>query len=221
MSVVAEPVYRSKSQTKFVFFVIFSLVTVFVGYMKNRGFFDASSPVAQHYEPALRYLLIHGLFGALAMLVGILQLSNRLRARYLAVHRVLGYVYVVSVFVAAPLAIPVALKIDSLSLVAASAVQAFGWMTATAIALYCVRNGNIVQHRRWMIRGFFFAMVFTVARLVIPIPPIMELGDAGIEMVVWSTIALAAFLPNILLDWRAIVMRPRVKQTMATALEHV
>jgi len=220
MSAVVAPVHRQRSQAKLVFFLIFAVLTVFVTYMKNRGFFEPSSPTAQHYAPALGYLLVHGFFGALAMLLGVFQLSNRLRARYLKVHRALGYVYVVSVFIAAPFAMPVAIKIDSLSLVAASAVQAFGWMATTAIALYCVRNGNIVQHRRWMIRSYCFAIVFTVARLLIPIPPIMKLGVPGIEMVVWSTIALAAFLPSILLDWRAIVSRPATKQTMAEALKH-
>jgi hypothetical protein len=62
-------------------------------------------------------------------------------------------------------------------------------------------------------------MVFTVARLIIPIPPIFALGETGIEMVVWSTIVLAAFVPSILLDWRAIIARPKTKQTMAMALE--
>lgn len=213
-------VHRPKSQTKLTFFVLFGLVTLFVTYMKNQGFFDPASDTAKHYEPALRFLLIHGFFGALALLLGVFQLSNRLRARFLGAHRILGYVYVVSVFVAAPFAIPVAMKIDSASLVAASAVQSFGWIMTTAIALYCVRNGNIVQHRRWMIRSYFFAMVFTVARLIIPIPPVFALGDTGVEIVVWSTIALAAFLPTILLDWRAIVTRPRTKQTMATALDN-
>jgi uncharacterized membrane protein len=212
-------VYRPKSQAKLVFFAVFGALTVFVTYMKNRGFFDPASETAQHYAPALGYLLVHGFFGVLAMLLGAFQLSNRLRARYLKLHRVLGYVYVVGVFIAAPFAIPVAMKIDSLSLVAASAVQAFGWMVSTAIALYCVRNGNIVLHRRWMIQSYFFAMVFTVARVIIPIPPIMSLGVTGVEVVVWSTIALAAFLPAILLDWRSIVTRPAVRQTMATALE--
>ena len=63
-------------------------------------------------------------------------------------------------------------------------------------------------------------MVFTVARVIIPTPPVFALGDTGIEVVVWSTIALAAFLTTILLDWRAIVTRPTTKQTMATALDN-
>jgi hypothetical protein len=74
-----------------------------------------------------------------------------------------------------------------------------------------VRRGNIMQHRRWMMRSYPFAIVFTVARLIIPIPPILKMGLPGIEMVVWTTIALAGFLPNIFLDWRAIVGGPASK----------
>ena len=70
-----------------------------------------------------------------------------------------------------------------------------------------------------MIRSYFFAMIFTVARVLIPIPPILALGETGIEIVVWSSIVVAAFLPTILLDWHTIVARPKIKQTMATALE--
>jgi uncharacterized membrane protein len=216
---VGAVVGRPKSQSKLIFFVVFGLATIFVTYMKNPGFFDPSSPTAQHYKPALQFLLIHGFFGALALVLGVFQLSNRLRARYLGLHRVLGYVYAASAFIAAPFAVLVAIKIDSLSLAAATTVQSVGWVVTVAIALYCVCNGNIVQHRRWMIRSYFFAMIFTVARLLIPIPPIMALGETGIEIVVWSTIVAAAFLPTIMLDWRTIVARPKTKQTMATALE--
>jgi uncharacterized membrane protein len=215
---VGELARRPKSQAKLTFFVLFALVTVFVTYMKNRGFFDPNSPTAQHYHPALGFLLIHGFFGAIALVLGAFQLSNRLRARYLGVHRALGYVYVGCVFIAAPFAIPLSMKINTPSLTAASAVQAFAWIVTTAIALYCVRNGNIVQHRRWMIRSYCVAIVFTIARLIIPIPPILAMGDTGVEIVVWSTVALMIFLPNIFLDWRAIAVRPNVKQSMATAL---
>jgi uncharacterized membrane protein len=215
MSTAVTPVRRPRSQAKLVFFVIFGLLTVFVTYMKNAHVFDPSSEIAQHFAPVKWYLIPHAFFGALAMLLGAFQFSNRLRARYLKVHRMLGYVYVTSVFIAAPLGFPIAQKNGSLSLAAASATQALGWMATTAIALYCIRHGNIVQHRRWMMRSYPFAMVFTVARLIIPIPPIFKLGLPGIEMVVWSTIALAAFLPTVFLDWRAIMARPAAKAVAA------
>ncbi len=183
-------------------FLLFFAATIFVTYMKNREILDPGSQIAHHFAPAKWYLAAHAVFAGLALILGAFQFSNRLRAHYLQVHRVLGYVYVVSVFLAGPFAIPVAMRIGTLSLVAASSVQSFGWIVCTAIALACVRRGNIAQHRRWMVRGYPFAMVFTVARLIIPIPPILRLGSTGVEMVVWTTIAMAAFLPSIFLEWR-------------------
>ncbi len=216
MATAVAPARSSRSQTKLVFFVLFGLLTVSVTYLKNAHVFDPTSEIAHHFAPVKWYLLAHAFFGGLAMLLGAFQFSNRLRARYLRIHRMLGYVYVVSVFISGPFAIPVARRIDSLSLTAASAMQSFGWMVTTAIALYCVRNGNIAQHRRWMIRSYPFAMVFTVARVIIPIPPILRMGFTGVEMVVWSTIALAAFLPTIFLDWQAIRSRANAKRAAAT-----
>ena len=210
MATVVAPAVRSRSQSKLVLFLIFSLLTVFVTYMKNARVFDPTSEVAQHFAPIRWYLLPHAFFGVLAMMLGVFQFSDRLRARYLKTHRTLGYVYVVSVFIAAPLAVPMTVRLGP-SLVAASSVQSFGWMLTTAIALYCVRHRNVAQHRRWMIRSYPFAMVFTVTRMIIPIPAVHRLGVAGIETVVWTVIALAAILPNILLDWSAITARPVVK----------
>jgi uncharacterized membrane protein len=214
MATVVASLRRSRSQSKLVFFVIFGLLTAFVTYMKNSHVFDPTSEIAQHFAPVKWYVIPHAFFGALAMLVAVFQFSNRLRARYLQTHRVLGYIYVGSVFIAAPLAIPMTVRYGP-SLIAASSMQSLGWMLTTAIALFCVRQGNVVQHRRWMIRSYPFAMVFTVSRLIIPIPAVFRLGVVGIETVVWTVIALAAILPNVLLEWNAITARPMVKAVAA------
>jgi len=214
MATVVAPLGRKRSYTKLAFFIVFGMLTLFVTYMKNRQIFDPTSEITQHFAPVKSYLLPHAFFGVLAMLLGVFQFSNRLRARYLKTHRALGYIYVVSVFVAGPLGVPITMRFGP-SLVAASSVQSFGWMLTTAIALYCVRHGNVTQHRRWMIRSYPFAMVFTVTRMIIPIPAVLRLGVAGIETVVWTVIALAAILPNIFLDWRAITAHPVPKAVAA------
>ena len=215
MSTAVAPAVSSRSNAKLISFVLFFAVTIFVVYMKNRQILDPNSPIAHHFAPAKWYLAAHGVFGALALVLGAFQFSNRLRARYLKVHRTLGYIYVTSVFLAGPFAVPIAMRIGTPSLVAATVVQSFGWIVCTAVALYCVRSGNIAQHRRWMMRGYPFAMVFTVARVIIPIPPVLRMGEAGVEIVVWSTIAMAAFLPTIVLDWRAVFPRTAAKAAPA------
>jgi len=123
---------------------------------------------------------------------------------------------VISVFISAPFAVAVAMKVSPLAIVAPNVMQSFAWIVTTAIALYCVRSGNIVQHRRWMLRSYPFAMVFTVVRAIRPLPPVARLGDTGREMVLWFAIALAAFLPNIFLEWRTIFPR-RAVRAAATA----
>jgi uncharacterized membrane protein len=199
---------RPRSQAKLVFFVVFFIVTIFVTYMKNAQIFQPTSEIARHFAPGTLFLIPHAFFAAIALIMGAFQFSNRLRTRYLRLHRVLGYVYVVCVAIGAPMSIPLAIRVATPSLVAASSVQTFGWMLCTGIAVYCIRHKNVQQHRRWMIRGYPFAMIFTVARVIIPIPPVLNSGITGIEVVVWILIVLAAFLPSVFLEWRSIVPRP-------------
>ncbi len=206
---------RVGSRAKLIFFVVFFAVTAFVTYMKNAHIFDPTSEIARHFAPGTVFLIPHAIFAGMAMIMGAFQFSNRLRARYLRVHRVMGYIYVVCVVIGAPIAIPLAARVGTPSLAAASAVQSFGWILCTGIALYCIRHGNVQQHRRWMIRGYPFAMVFTVARIIIPIPFVLRTGNIGIEIVVWTAIALAAFLPSVFLDWKAIVPRPAAAKAKA------
>jgi uncharacterized membrane protein len=196
---------RTRSQAKLLFFLIFFAATAFVTYMKNAHILQHDSEIARHFAPGMMFLIPHAIFAGMALIMGAFQFSNWLRARYLQVHRRLGYAYVICVAIGAPVAIPLAMKTATPSLVAGSAVQAFGWMLCTGIALYCIRNRNIQQHRRWMIRGYPFAMIFTVARLIISIPAVRNHGFVGVEIVVWTLIALAAFLPSVVLDWRSIV----------------
>jgi uncharacterized membrane protein len=159
------------------------------------------------------YVLVHGFFGAIAMAVAAFQFSNRMRARYPGVHRVLGYAYLTSVVIAAPLAVMVALKLSrSPSQFVANIVNSSGWVVTTAIALYCIRTDNIVQHRRWMIRSYPWAMTFTFNRFVHVFLPSTRAGHPGFEATLWLSSALAAFLPTIFLEWRAIFPIKGVKR---------
>ena len=80
-------------------------------------------------------MLAHGVPGALALVLGVLQFSTRLRQRHLQLHRVLGRIYVGSVVVSAPVAIAVAIALPIPTLLMASSIQALGWLIATGTAI--------------------------------------------------------------------------------------
>ena len=102
------------------------------------------------------------------------------------------------------------------TLLAASTIQAAGWIVATGTALYCVRTGRIQQHREWMMRGYPFAMVFVVVRVITAIPAVNRMGVLGVEVTVWSVIATACFLPSFVIAWQALAKsKPAVKVRVA------
>lgn len=211
------PAINLRSQAKTAFFLALFAATIFAAYEKNSRIFDPTSPIAQHYAPAKWFLPIHALFGTLAIAVAAFQFSNRLRARYLRLHRVLGYVYLTSVFIAAPFAILVSLKVSrTFTVVAANSMLSFAWVMTTAIAWYCICKGNVMQHRRWMIRSYSFAMVFTVTRTIQVFVPFTRGGHPGFEALLWSSCLLAAILPNVFIEWSAIF--PRKATRPATAV---
>jgi uncharacterized membrane protein YozB (DUF420 family) len=216
-SAASRAVAPSRSPKKIVFAAAFVLMTLFVVLAKNNRIMDPTSPIAQHFAPAKAFLIPHAIFAGLALVLGIFQFSNRLRARYIRVHRTFGYVYAVAAVIGGPTGILVALKLGPPELFLAAFVQTFGWLFTLGIALYCVRNGNIAEHRRWMIRSYPFAAVFSVARLFVPLGIKIWGEPTGIIAVVWTTIALAGFLPSVYLEWSKIKVRKSTNQPFAIA----
>src|SRR5262252_1322581 len=214
MATATAPAVTSRSHARFAFFVVFYALTFLAVYDKDARVFDSTSPLAQHFAPVKWYVLVHGFFAAIAMAVAAFQFSNRLRARYLPVHRALGYTYVTCVFIASPFAVLISRKLAlSTAEFAMNGTHTFGWATTTLIALYCIRTGNIVQHRRWMIRSYPWAMTFTFNRIFNVLLPSTRIGHPGFEAKLWLSAVLAAFLPNILLEWRAIFPVKGIKGT--------
>ncbi|HEX8068499.1 MAG TPA: DUF2306 domain-containing protein [Pyrinomonadaceae bacterium] len=202
------------TSAKRVFFAVFGLLTLFVFYLYETPFLDARAPVWRHVEPVKWLLLPHGVAGALALLLAPFQFSARLRKRSMKLHRVLGRLYAAGVVVSAPLAIPVAIILGPPSLVMAATIQSCGWLLTTAVAIYCVRRGDIRQHQEWMIRSYPFAMIFVLARAILAVPAVKAFGEVGFVSVVWSLIAAACFVPSLVISWRALFGRGPVKQNL-------
>lgn len=205
---------RRYFQAKYALFVVYGLLMIVVWMTRDHLLLVPNSPLRQRYAPVALLVLLHGFPAAIALFLGILQFSSRLRQRHLQVHRWMGRIYVGCVAIGAPVAIVVAVKLPLPTLTLAAVIQAFGWMATTATALYCVRTGRIQQHREWMIRSYPFAMVFVVVRAIVAIPPVARMGVLGLTASVWGSIAVACFLPSFVIDWQKLAAARRAPKAI-------
>ncbi|HYE24303.1 MAG TPA: DUF2306 domain-containing protein [Clostridia bacterium] len=207
--------YFSAKSTMFAVLGVMLLVTIFT---RDLALLDPDSPLRQRYAAIPGWMLMHGIFGAIALFAAPFQFSNRLRQRHLKLHRITGRVYVACVAISAPTSVVVAAKLGPPELFMAAVSQSLGWIVTTATAVYCIRMGNIQQHREWMIRSYPFAAVFLVVRAILPIPPIAALGVLGLIEVVWTSIVAAAFLPSFFLAWRGLLADRRKAKVKAVGV---
>jgi uncharacterized membrane protein len=159
----------------------------------------------------IRWLIIpHVIGGITALLSGPLQFSSRLRRRNPKVHRVLGRAYVLSVFIAAPLAIVLSNQRHVphiIHFVVANTVQAGTWILVTAAAFLTARNRHFQQHREWMVRSYAVTFTFVGTRVLQPIPAWNRHSEAGFAMEIIVITFMAILIPDIAFHWRELTSR--------------
>ncbi len=96
---------QQRSLAKYAVFVGLGIMALFVLWNNERFVLDPQAPEWEHYGPIRWQLIPHGLGGTLALVLGALQFSTRLRRRYLHLHRRIGKFYIGATFITAPVAI--------------------------------------------------------------------------------------------------------------------
>jgi hypothetical protein len=218
MATAASPsaVQKSSFQIRYIWWLAFVFMSLFVLFTREMTLLDAHSFLRQRYAPIPLLMLLHGIPGAVALIIGPFQFSTRLRQKFRKLHRVSGRIYAGCALISAPIAVLVALALPTPTLLSASTIQAGGWLLTTGIAIYCILTGRTQQHREWMMRSYPFAAVFIVARAVTAIPAIDRMGVEGLENTVWCTVALAGILPSYVIALQAMVASKRaVKPQLA------
>src|SRR5215471_7091273 len=149
-------------------FAAIALLYVYVLWTNESFLFNKADPEWKHIAPFKMWLLPHGMAAAFALFLGPFQFSERLRRKYLMVHKTFGYLYITGSFVGAPLGIYIQWFEERLgaarSFTMAAAADAVLWMFATSMALWMIRTGRMQQHRQWMIRSFSCALIFLEVR---------------------------------------------------------
>lgn len=115
-------------------------------------------------------LLTHIVFGIIALLAGPVQFFPSIRKQYLKFHRTTGKIYLLSVLMGAVSAMVLAVSnaiitqnriIFGTGLIGLSVA----WLLTSGMALSAIKNGNLPQHREWMIRSYVVTCGFTTFRI--------------------------------------------------------
>jgi len=197
-----------RSRFKTVLWISLGLTTLFV-FITSEVFLVADYPMYHAYRLQViadRYFLIpHTISGFVALLAGPVQFSSRLRQDYLKLHRVLGLMYVISVFIGAYTGIALAAGRPGLP---GTSMQAAAWMVCTTTAFITARNRQIVQHRQWMARSYAVTFTFVSSRMLNLWPRYWShLGDSFAAVGVIAFTLASLLLVDLGLNWRELTTR--------------
>src|SRR5262245_39290433 len=120
---------------------------------------------AARYASRRPWLLVHIACGAVALLVGPVQLWLGLASKSLAAHRRLGVEYVAAVAAGSLAAFALAARTE-LGFVVGLGLTGLGvaWLLTTGLAVAAIRRGLVAQHREWTIRSYVVTFAFVTFR---------------------------------------------------------
>jgi Predicted membrane protein (DUF2306) len=195
-----------KLRAKYVVFSMIALASLYVLYHNERFLVDSNHPAWQHYGPFKWWLLPHGIFGAIVLLLAPLQFSERLRQRYTKAHRVMGRFYVVGAIGLAPLGAYIQYYQERMgaprSFTILAIVDAALLMGTTLLAFVFAFRRKIALHRQWATRSYAVALVFITARFVMGTTGWETLGVEIVQAIIWSCLVLAVPLADVAIHWR-------------------
>ena len=183
---------------------LFALIAVMYVYVliTNESFLvDKSDPEWAHIAPFKMWLLPHGMAAAFALFLGPFQFSERLRRKYIMVHKTFGYLYIAGCCIGAPLGIYIQWFEERMgaprSFTMAAGADAVLWIFATSMALWMIRTKRMQQHRQWMIRSFSCALIFLEVRAI---SVFFRIPETLSETVVWACVAAAYPIADLVLQ---------------------
>lgn len=196
------------SRLKTILWVSLGLTTLFV-FITSELLLVTDYPMYHAYRLQViadRHLLIpHTLSGLAALLIGPIQFSSRIRQYHLRLHRVLGRVYVVSVFVGSFTGIALAAGRPGLP---GTSMQAAAWMICTTAAFVTARNRQIAAHRQWMARSYAVTFTFVSSRVLNLWPRYWShLGDVLAAVGVIAFTLASLLIVDLAFNWRELTTR--------------
>ncbi len=137
----------------------------------------------------------HIILGGIALLIGWIQFSSKLRLQNLSIHRVIGKIYVACVLPASLAGIGIGFFATG-GLITATGFICLGiiWFTTTLLAYQKIRQLQVEQHRKLMV--YSYAACFAAVTLRIWLP--LLISAFGDFIIAYSVVAWLCWVPNML-----------------------
>ena len=176
-----------------------ALLTIEIAAVTALRYFTGSEPppppiLANAF--AKPFLIIHVIGGVAALLLGPIQLVQRVRTRWPAFHRVTGRLYVAGCAIGAPAGFMLALGTTAGPMAAVGfAVPALLWPTFTWLGWRAAVERRFDEHREWMLRSYAITSTAITLRLMLPASAML-----GLEFLpAYRVISWLAWITNLAL----------------------
>ena len=201
MSVEAKTIAIGRGAGRVAYWVTWSigvLLCAFVALISYRYFLSAAAeipPVIAGNTLKSPWLMIHVAGAATALLIGPLQFSNRLRARFRTFHHWIGRIYVGSCLVGGGAGFVLALGASTglISTVGFGGL-AIAWIVTTSLAWRRAMQHRFIDHRAWMIRSFALTFAAVMLRLYLPLAAALSINFAD----AYRAISFLCWVPNLI-----------------------
>jgi len=149
----------------------------------------------------------HIFLGGLALLIGWMQFSPKLRSKNIGLHRSIGKVYIICVLISGISGLFIAQSATGgISNRIAFSASALVWLSTTLLAFRAVKNGNIDKHLEFMM--YSYAVCFSAVTLRIWLPILS--GITGDFTTAYSWVGWLSWVPNLFVAYFIILRRKRL-----------
>lgn len=142
------------------------------------------------------FFYTHIMLGGIALLIGWLQFSEKLRRNYIKLHRTIGKIYVASVLISGPAGFYIALFASGgFSPKLGFSIGALLWTIFTYLGYSSIRKGNIETHRKFMMYSYAGTFGAVTLRLWLPLL-ILAFGEF---LMAYQIVAWLSWIPNMIM----------------------
>lgn len=139
---------------------------------------------------------LHIIFGGIALCIGWMQFSKKLRLKYLNLHRIIGKIYVITVLISGIPGFYIALHATGgLSPKLGFSIGAVLWVVLTTLAFTTIKKGNVEAHRQLML--YSYAGTFGAVTLRIWLPLLILI--LGGFTPAYKIVAWLSWVPNMII----------------------